>query len=505
MTTRLWFDVEDLFEYARNNPRPSGIQRLAFELYRALHERDNGRGLVRFVRHDPARVGFRTVEWSSLASLFIDLSEKRRPRSAHRVFVGQQISPEGSIRGLGRRLPLSLRILWANAMRTQAIAFHAWTAIFLALVRGVQRRAARLAEQAMVASSEHNTFVHEAASGDWLVALGSPWSYLNYSALIQGQPGLRFALLIYDLIPLRHPEWCDPNVAQRFRLWLSEVLPLCDALFAISGATAGDIQVYGQEQGFLLPKAAVLPIGSGLGHEHAPAQPTARLPPSGTYVLFVSTIEPRKNHMLLFRVWQRLLAELPDDKVPTLVFAGRIGWLVGDLMQQISHTGNLGGRLILIENPTDAELAALYQGCLFTLFPSFYEGWGLPVTESLAFGKPCLIADRTSLPEAGGSLVRSFDPDNLHDAYAAIRNAIEDRADLERWEAQVRREFRPVPWSATVEALLTGLGHPLARSGTEVDLSNHSNYVKYGDRSAANSESPNVNTIDASVKGEVKL
>jgi glycosyltransferase involved in cell wall biosynthesis len=96
------------------------------------------------------------------------------------------------------------------------------------------------------------------------------------------------------------------------------------------------------------------------------------------------------------------------------------------------------------------------------LFPSFFEGWGLPVTESLGFGKPCLIANRTSLPEAGGDLVRSFDPDNLHDAYAVIRNAIEDRAGLAAWEARIRREFKPVPWSATVDALLAGLGDPMA-------------------------------------------
>ena len=137
-------------------------------------------------------------------------------------------------------------------------------------------------------------------------------------------------------------------------------------------------------------------------------------------------------------------------------------------MQQIANTDNLYGKLMIVESPSDAELAALYDGCLFTLFPSFYEGWGLPVTESLGFGKPCVIANRTSLPEAGGNLVRSFDPDNLHDAYAVIRDVVEDPVGLARWEEQVRREFEPVPWSATVNALLAGLGQPLI-SLSEVD------------------------------------
>jgi glycosyltransferase involved in cell wall biosynthesis len=134
---------------------------------------------------------------------------------------------------------------------------------------------------------------------------------------------------------------------------------------------------------------------------------------------------------------------------------------------------------VLIENPTDAEVSALYQGCLFTLFPSFYEGWGLPVTESLAFGRPCLISDRTSLPEAGGNLARSFDPDNLNDAYDVIRGVIEDRAELARWETQIRREFKPVPWSATVEALLTGLGHPIAAASS--DLTDQVKPSNFGD------------------------
>ena len=80
------------------------------------------------------------------------------------------------------------------------------------------------------------------------------------------------------------------------------------------------------------------------------------------------------------------------------------------------------------------------------------------MTESLAFGKPCVISNRTSLPEAGGTLARSFDPDNLHDAYQVIRAVIEDRAGLMQWEAEVRRDFQPVPWSATVEAIMAGLG-----------------------------------------------
>jgi glycosyltransferase involved in cell wall biosynthesis len=271
-------------------------------------------------------------------------------------------------------------------------------------------------------------------------------------------------LLVYDLIPIRRPEWCERGLVRLFSSWLKDVLPLCDAVFAISGATAADVEAYARESEIVLPSPVLaIPIGTGFGSGSSPVSVSRRrtLPPPASYVLFVSTIEARKNHTLAFRVWRRLLEDLPAERVPTLVFAGRIGWLVDDLMRQIANTAYLHGKLVVIENPTDAELATLYRGCLFTLLPSFHEGWGLPVTESLAFGKPCIISNRTSLPEAGGGLARSFDPDNLHDAYQVIRGVIEDRAGLARWEAEVRREFKPVPWSVTVEAILAGLGHPL--------------------------------------------
>ena len=277
---------------------------------------------------------------------------------------------------------------------------------------------------------------------------------------MQQRYGMRIALLLYDVIAVRHPEWCDFSTVRLFRPWLDGILPLCATLLAISRATAGDIQAYAEQHSIPLNGPVhVIPMGSGFGE--APSDPAAppsrKLPPPGTYALFVSTIEVRKNHALLMRVWQRLLDDMPTEAVPTLVFAGRVGWLVADLMQQLDNTGWLDGRIVLVEDPTDADLAALYRGCLFTLFPSLYEGWGLPVTESLAFGKPCIASNVTAVPEAGGSLARYFDPENVAEATRVIRATIEDRAGLAAWEEQVRREFRPVTWAAAADALIATL------------------------------------------------
>jgi glycosyltransferase involved in cell wall biosynthesis len=307
-----------------------------------------------------------------------------------------------------------------------------------------------------------------------LLALGSPWSHPDYAALVAAQRarGLEFALLVYDVIPLRRPEWFDRGLIRIFRAWFDSVFPLCDHIFAISQFTAAEVEFHMRKNGIALPGPVTpIPIGTGFGvagQIGLAAERSARLPTPDSYALIVSTIEARKNHMLLFRVWRRMLEELPWDQVPTLVFAGRVGWLVDDLMQQIANTDNLNGKLVVIENPTDGELRALYEGCRFTLFPSFFEGWGLPVTESLALGKPCLTSNKTSLPEAGGGLTRTFDPDNLHDAYKVIVEVVTDPAGVTRWTNQIRREFQPVPWSDTVDALLCTLGYSSAEGLPDV-------------------------------------
>ena len=516
MTPTLWIDVEDLFEYARGHQRPSGIQRVAFEISRTLHARHGDAGRVRFLRHDPAHGGFREVAWPRVAAMFSLLTEPEsgllRDRAVARLPPGgikPHSGPRQFARQLVHRLPASLRFHVTNVLLTQENAFRAWMGLWDALARGIVRTPHRLrrrfhARRVMAApapvpaatdgweadgsrttapaadkpAADRPTADRPTADGsmaagpaarravsltpgDTLLVLGAPWSHPNYPALIRRQPpGFRFALLVHDIVPLRRPEWCDQGTIRLFHAFFDGILPLCDHIFAVSKATAADVTDYARSRGVPVARP-VMPIPIGTGFGAAPPSVlvprTARLPPAGGYALFVSTIEARKNHLLLFRVWRRLLEELAPERVPLLVFAGRRGWLVDDLMRQIVNTDYLNGHLTILDKPADDEIAALYQGCLFTLYPSFHEGWGLPVTESLAFGKPCLIANRTSLPEAGGPLVRGFDPDDLNDAHAKIRAIILDREDLARWEDQIRREFRPVPWAASIDVLLAAL------------------------------------------------
>ncbi len=313
------------------------------------------------------------------------------------------------------------------------------------------------------AAFDHDDFERDARPGDVLLLLGSAW-FPGYAATLEQvirQKRIRLALLMYDIVPLRRPEWCDAALLGPFAEWVDGVLPLADVLLTISRATADDMERHAAASLLELRcRPQPIPIGTGFTTHAGTVQAgrtRAHLPPAGTYALIVSTIEARKNHALLFRVWRRMLEDMPQSAVPTLVFAGRVGWLVADLMAQLGNTDFLNGKIVLIENPPDGDLEALYEGCLFTLFPSFYEGWGLPVTESLAYGRPCIISNATSLPEAGGTLARYFDPDDVSGAYDVIREVIEDPRGLEAWRARILRDFRPVAWEESATAILAAI------------------------------------------------
>jgi glycosyltransferase involved in cell wall biosynthesis len=451
---RIWVDIEDLLAYAESYSRPSGIQRLAFEIYRELVA--IGGDDVRFVRH-LAPPGLAEVSWDEVRAVFARMD---RPVAAAKARgaaapTASDAGLRGWLRRFAFRMPSSVQRPLMRALRAQrdaALGFgEAAVMAATAPARWMRRRW----------GGGGADVLREMRPGDVFLALGSPWFPFYERRLEAARArGARVGVLVYDLIPVMRPEWCDASLVRTFCNWMRACLPVADRVFAISGSTARDTERFAAADGFALARPVVtLPIGTGFSGTPAGGEPTVSrrgegLPEAGSYVLFVSTIEPRKNHPLLFRVWRELLVTMPRESVPTLVFAGRVGWMSGDFMRQLRNADWLDGAILHVNSPTDAELTSLYEGALFTIFPSLYEGWGLPVTESLAHGKPCLVARTTSLPEAGGALARYFDPDNLHEAVDAVRTLIGDRAGIAAWEAEIRARFRPTPWRETAMALL---------------------------------------------------
>jgi len=459
---RIWIDVEDIFAFFEaGGRRPSGIQRVVAEICRAFHSDHAESGEVNLVRHD-AQGLLRKVPWGELSALFEALASAPYEPPPPPVTARVQTSNSPvyvRIRAMLSRLPPRTRFPIMRFGRAQLDAISALRDLGIRDHSPVLRRLRR--QSADLAASQRAAFAADVAPGDVVLMLGAAWLHPEYGehvARFKRRYSVRFALLVHDIIPLRRPEWVPRGASQWFSTSFGRLLAECDCIFASSQAAARDVENYARETDLKIALPVnPIPFGSGFSSEVVEAPLPPYLLPTGDYVLFVSTIEVRKNHALLLRVWRRLLEEMPREDIPTLVFVGRNDASVVDVPRQLMNSDYLDGKIMHIAAASDAELAALYRGCLFTVFPSFYEGWGLPVTESLAFGKPCIVSNATSLPEAGGSMARYFDPEDGTEAYRLIREAIEDRAGLQLWRERVAAEFRPVSWRQTARALADAL------------------------------------------------
>lgn len=476
--TTLWLDVKDLFDYARVWTRPSGIQRLTLELYTAMHRLQASR--IGFVDHDRHRGLIEIVEWEEVAAIHERMVAGADNKSegdetvimqAHDVDLSLQ--PSGlqrvpyigpALRSLTQRVPLPVRAPLGNAAYAQVESFrYLWQALRnLPGLFTKETAPAPAPDQAggrdhATSQSEREPWAARVQKGDYFLALGAPWAdpgYAEFVKYLSSKYGVRFGIMIYDLIPIVRPEFCDQTLTTALERFLRSAIPLADIIFAISHATGQDIVKWAaKEQIPLRSPPQVVPIGTGFKHpEPAPALPAGLV--AGDYVLFVSTIEARKNHVLAFRAWRRLIEGSEPHTIPKLVFAGRIGWMIGDLMQSLENCNYLDGHVVIVKEAQDAVLARLYTDARFTIFPSHYEGWGLPVSESLSFGKVCICSTSTSLPEAGGRFCLYHDPDSVTDAVALYRRALEDTDLICGMEATIRNEYTPVLWDDCAKAII---------------------------------------------------
>ncbi|EHH67347.1 glycosyltransferase [Gluconobacter morbifer] len=287
--------------------------------------------------------------------------------------------------------------------------------------------------------------------GDIFSVAGAFWIYPNYDIIRElRENGMRFCVFIHDLIQISNPEYVAKDALVQFQTQLIDVLSCCDFVLTNSHFVAGDVEKYiAQNLNYTLPVKAV-PLPTELRKKSGPQLITDRRilgMRNEEYVLSVSTIEIRKNHMFLIRTWEKLIREYGEENVPKLVFVGKWGWQIDELRNYLESKGYIGDWLYIFNGISDDELEFLYKNSLFTAYTSFAEGFGLPIGESLVYGKPCIASNTTSMPEVGGRFVRYIDPYNVEGGYEVFRKPIMDRKDLSQWEKDIRLNFRPKTWA----------------------------------------------------------
>jgi glycosyltransferase involved in cell wall biosynthesis len=264
--------------------------------------------------------------------------------------------------------------------------------------------------------------------------------------------GCRFVPLIHDLIPLLHPEFAREGHADRHRKRIATTARLADAIVVNSAATATDLVPWLSGRA-VEPAIAVAPLGVT---PPAVEEPPVALRP---YFVALGTIEPRKNHLLLLNLWRQLAATL-GPAAPRLIVVGRRGWENENVVDMLERCAAIDGIVRETGPLPDREVASLLRGARALLFPSFAEGFGLPLAEALALGVPCIASDLPALREVGGAVPDYLDPlDGV-----AWRSAVLDyaRGDSVARRAQMGRmaAWKPPSWSehfGIVDGLLEAL------------------------------------------------
>lgn len=292
-------------------------------------------------------------------------------------------------------------------------------------------------------------------AGDILISVGLDWDQPYHTEFyrLSKYGGLKVITCCYDLIPVLFPQYCVGDVASRFKSYFDLVNWSSSAVLCISKQSQKDLLELWDETGANPRLTKVIPLGDNVPSGKGAISREVSDLTASPFILFVSTIERRKNHETLYKAYHLLCRAGLRDKLPKLVFVGMAGWGVGDFLKDMELDPLTQGLIVQLNHVNDGELLELYKKSLFCVFPSLYEGWGLPVGEALSLGKVVLSSDQGSLPEVGGDLVRYIPAWNAQAWADAILELATDEQELDRLAAKVRTEYRPRTWRDTAKAV----------------------------------------------------
>lgn len=292
--------------------------------------------------------------------------------------------------------------------------------------------------------------------GDILISIGLDWDYQCHKIFyeLRKKYGVKVVSCCYDLIPVLYPQYCVADVAKTFTSYFLDIADGSDLILCISEQSKKDLNELLESTGGARPHTQVIPLGDNV--PQIGSEPVSELVESickRPFILFVSTIERRKNHEVLYRAYHLICKKYDKEIVPTLVFVGMRGWGVEELFKDIDLDPVVEDMIEILNDVSDTELRLLYQTSLFCVYPSLYEGWGLPVGEALSLGKAIISSDRGSLPEVGGDLVQYVDPWEPHQWASAIMRMASDEAWRKSWQDKVKDRYKIRTWTQTAIAV----------------------------------------------------
>lgn len=300
-------------------------------------------------------------------------------------------------------------------------------------------------------------------NSDNFISVGSDWSFNIPDKVEKLYPNNKNLITAcYDLIPLMFPEYTPGSeFFDQFTYHYEKIRNIGKKVFAISNVSAKDLENYWCKTAPYEPHPEIKSIplaGLEVNKDIVLSTDDKNLldelnSPAG-YVIFVSTLEPRKNHILLAHIWKDLYSKM-GEKCPRLLIVGMRGWGSNDLLAELSKMdATIDGKIVWKEGIEDELLRALYANCLFAVHPSVYEGWGLAATEAMSFGKVCVVSNNSAMPEATQDLVPSYHPQDFINWKNEIQKLIEQPEYRKKIEKNIQENFVVRTWTDFGEEFL---------------------------------------------------
>lgn len=391
---KIWINITELLGWRGNM---TGIQRIEYNLAKSYMESDED---VHFFVHDEKNRRFREVE-----------------------FAPDKIVASGIVRGA-----------------TSGINGPRYVARLMRMAPKVRNRIMK--HSGGLRYHKNKNVDTPFANNDLVIVVGSIWIGGFAGDLVEAKraQGFKLAHFSFDMVPDVMRGAVVPWLPEVFIEYHKVVFSCAEMIICISQSTAQDVKRFLHEHSIHnSPVIGVVRVGDIVGSKEDEAIEGI----DKGFILSVSTIEARKNHNAIFYLVRE--AHKRGIDIPEIVIVGRSGWHTEDVRYMIHNDPVAKERIRIINDVNDNQLAWLYKNCKFTVFPSFYEGWGMPIAESLSYGKLCLSSNTSSMPEIAGDLIDYFSP---YDTGALTDLTIKylNTELLSKKEKRIKKGYKPTSW-----------------------------------------------------------
>lgn len=446
--SKIIVDISDLVDWYKHHINVTGIQIVVEQIFTQDKYFDNEK--IKFVFRFANGGEFYSID-TNIIFMLVNPENKTQAVQKIRAFEPQPSITKKIMELIGK-------------LKSRPLFIFPWAITQLV---SLPHRLYRLLFDYLYAKKNHNEHINifKFQGGETCIIPGAFWHLDDTSAVykkLKKEKNIKVFLFVYDLIPISHRHFFEDSLSRSFKMQLDVFLPIADNMLSISQHTKAEIEEYAAAQEMSPPPIRVINFGFvsdvlSIDPELETDTLKALNLDEVDFALCVGTIEPRKNLGLLLEVWKSLF-RISGDKTPTLVLAGRRGWKMDWFFDELLKCNYLDGKIRVMHNLSDRDLALLYHKTKVVLFPSFVEGWGLPVEEAVAFGKYTLASNRSSIPEAGRDCAFYFDP---HDNNRLQEELIKCFGDLnyiskkEMFISAKRAEYaRNFTWQKTAEQVL---------------------------------------------------